>query len=166
MKSLFCTLALVAGLIFSTQGMCLAQDIPAEMKATFYTKMFSLIHSLDHPHVSIIYAAKETKQKDKLAREFQKLGVTVTSFVEADAAQAEGNVIFLLSRVSEDTAKQFSNCGRLVLADRRDLVETGDVTFSLAPYKGKVKLWANLTHIKNNKLAVKSTILSASKTVG
>ncbi len=166
MKSLLCIVVFFAAFAFAIPDTCLAQDIPAEMRASFYTKVFSFVRSLDNPHVSIIYAEKEAKRKDALAKEFQKLGVTVNSFVESDAAKADGNVMYLLSGVSDDTAQHFSTCGTLVLADSRALVEAGYVTFVLAPHKGKVKLWANLAHIKNNELGVNSAVLKASNIVG
>ncbi|MFQ5568660.1 MAG: hypothetical protein ACE5G0_03235, partial [Rhodothermales bacterium] len=95
MKPHLYILASVVLFALPLKNVCQAQDIPAEMKATFYSKMFTLVQNLDTPHVSIIYAEKHAKQKDKLAEAFEKAGIQVTSFNDRDASNADGNIIYL-----------------------------------------------------------------------
>lgn len=71
-----------------------------------------------------------------------------------------------MSGISDDAAQHFSACGTLVLADSRAFLEAGYATFVLSPVKGKITLWANLTHLKSNDVSVNHSVLKAAKTVG
>ncbi|MCS6809129.1 MAG: hypothetical protein RML40_10440 [Bacteroidota bacterium] len=119
-------------------------DVPPTLQAAIFKKVFAYV-KIGTPKVTIVHSATGAKAKDDLLTQFKNVGLDVDALEEANAAKAEGNVVYLVPGVSASAAKKVAK--KFVITCSKELITDGLAMMAIINAGGKPSLLANTTAI-------------------
>lgn len=161
------TILVIAGSICFPGSVQAGQEVPLNLQAAIFKKVFSMNAGLGgSPAVAIVHAPGDDAELAQAIKEFAGAGINATAVPMAGAAEKiDGFKVAYLTSGSGSFAATCAAKGKLSICGDSDLVRAGKATVGIGLSGGKPKILLKKSRVKSEGQDFNASLLSLAEVI-
>lgn len=157
----------IGGVVGSSTIALASQEVPLNLQAAIFKKVFSMNAALGgSPSVAIVHAPGDDAELAQALKEFSGAGINATAWPLAGAAdKVDGYKVAYLTSGSGSFAATCAAKGKLSICGDSDLVRAGKATVGIGLNGGKPKILLKKSRVKAEGQEFNASLLSLAEVI-